>query len=174
MLLSLACLAGFSLLVLPSQREQVRGAVAAQAVRFPEVAQAMTAAAAVLGLPSPPVAATPTLTAFVVQPLATGGSVPATPARATSIPPTRTPFLVQPTAVNGNLADPATATVAAALTMASGIQLTAEPTPTALPVTGIAGESDALPLVIAALALIAIVFLARRLRSAGGKPSDPA
>jgi hypothetical protein len=60
--------------------------------------------------------------------------------------------------------DPATATVAAALTQAAQAQLTVVATSTALPGTGFADEYGAPGLVVMAVALVAVIFLARRLR----------
>ena len=65
--------------------------------------------------------------------------------------------------------DPATSTVAAALTQAAIAQLTTVPTSTALPKTGIGDEFGAPGLVIAGMMLIAVIFLARRLRVAPTK-----
>ena len=135
-LLSIACLAGYALLILPSQRAGQEQAATAQAVQNQQVAQALTATAEALVFP-------------------------------TSTPlPTQTPVIAQPTAANTSTPDPATATVAAALTQAAQAQLTHVPTSTALPATGIADEYGAPGLVIAGMALIAVIFLARRLRAA--------
>ena len=137
-LLSIACLAGYALLILPSQRAGQEQAATAQAVQNQQVAQALTATAAALSFPT-----------------------------ATATPlPTHTPVIAQPTAANTSTPDPATATVAAALTQAAQAQLTHMPTSTALPATGIADEYGAPGLVIAGMALIAVIFLARRLRAA--------
>ena len=137
-LLSIACLAGYALLILPSQRAGQQQAATAQAVQNQQVAQALTATAAALSFPT-----------------------------ATATPlPTHTPVIAQPTVANTSTPDPATATVAAALTQAAQAQLTHVPTSTALPATGIADEYGAPGLVIAGMALIAVIFLARRLRAA--------
>lgn len=139
-LLSIACLAGYALLILPSQRAGQEQAATAQAVQNQQVAQALTATAAALSLPT-----------ATVTPL-----------------PTKTPVMAQPTSATST-PDPATATVAAALTQAAQAQLTHLPTSTALPATGIADEYGAPGLVIAGMALIAVIFLARRLRAAPTK-----
>lgn len=136
-LLSIACLAGYALLILPSQKAAQEQAATAQAVQNQQVAQALTATAAALSFPT-----------------------------ATTTPlPTQTPVIAQPTAASTSTPDPATATVAAALTQAAQAQLTHVPTSTALPATGIADEYGAPGLVIAGMALIAVIFLARRLRT---------
>lgn len=137
-LLSIACLAGYALLILPSQRAGQEQAATAQAVQNQQVAQALTATAAALSFPT-----------ATVTPL-----------------PTQTPVIAQPTVANTSTPDPATATVAAALTQAAQAQLTHVPTSTALPATGIADEYGAPGLVIAGMALVAVIFLARRLRAA--------
>jgi hypothetical protein len=140
-LLSIACLAGYALLILPSQRAGQQTAATAQAAQNLQVAQALTATAAAISF------ATATVTP----------------------PPTQTPVIAQPTAANTSTPDPATATVAAALTQAGLAQLTQLPTSTALPATGISDEYGAPGLVIAGMALIAVIFLARRLRAAPAK-----
>ena len=116
---------------------------AAQATQNAQVAQALTATAASASLATP------------------------------SPMPTDTPVLAEVTsteipAVTDTL-DPATATVAAALTQAAIDQLTTVPTSTALPKTGIGDEFGAPGLVIAGMVLIAVIFLARRLRVAPTK-----
>ena len=140
-LLSIACLAGYALLILPSQRANQQEAATAQAAQNLQVAQALTATAQALSFP------TATLTPR----------------------PTNTPVVSQPTAISTTSPDPATATVAAALTQAAQAQLTHLPTSTALPATGIADEYGAPGLAIAGLALILVIFLARRLRSVPGR-----
>jgi hypothetical protein len=54
--------------------------------------------------------------------------------------------------------------VAAALTLAAQAQLTHVPTSTALPGTGLADQYGAPGLVVMGMALIGVIFLARRLR----------
>jgi cytoskeletal protein RodZ len=137
-LLSIACLAGYVLLYRPSQVAQQSQAATAQAVQNAQVAAALTATSQAMSHPSPTV----------------------TP------PPTETPVVVQPTPVPAtSTQDPATATVAAALTEAALAQLTVYPTATELPGTGVADQYGAPGLVIMGMALIAVIFLARRLRA---------
>lgn len=138
-LLSLACFAAYALLIAPSRTASQAQAATAQAVQNLQVAQALTATSQALLIPSATVTLPPTQTPVVAQ------------ATATAIPPTNTP-------------DPATATVAAALTQAAAAQLTHIPTSTALPGTGIADEYGVPGLVIMGMALVAVIFLARRLR----------
>jgi hypothetical protein len=77
--------------------------------------------------------------------------------------------VAQPTATNTPLAtntpDPATATVAAGLTRVAAATATVIFTSTALPVSGFADEFGFPGLVIAAMVLVAVIFLARRLRA---------
>jgi hypothetical protein len=138
-LLSIACLAVYALVFLPSQRSGQQQASTAQAAQNAQVAQALTATAEALSFPT-----------ATVTPL-----------------PTATPLIAQATAIVAtSTADPATATVAAALTQAALAQLTHVPVSTALPGTGLADEYGAPGLVIAGMLLIGVIFLARRLRAA--------
>jgi hypothetical protein len=136
-LLSIACLAAYALIFLPRQQQ-----AAAADIALTQNAQRIVAAL------------TATAQAFV-QPTATL---------------TPTPVLAQPTATmtpqGTSTSDPATATVGAALTQAAIAQLTVVPTSTALPGTGLGEEYGAPGLVAMALALVAVVILARRLRTA--------
>ncbi len=138
-LLSIACLAGYALLILPSQRATQQQAANAQSTQNAQVAQALTATAQAASFPTATITPPPTQTPLIAQ------------ATATPISATNTP-------------DPATATVAAALTQAALAQLTHVPTSTALPGTGFADEYGAPGLVLVGMALIAVIFLARRLR----------
>jgi cytoskeletal protein RodZ len=142
-LLSIACLAGYVLLLRPQQIAQQNQAATAQALQNAQVAAALTATSEAMIQPSP-----------------------------TSTPlPTNTPVVVQPTEAVAatSTAEPATATVAAALTQAAAAALTTYPTATALPGTGLADQYGAPGLVIAGMALVAVIFLARRLRATPSK-----
>jgi hypothetical protein len=141
-LLSIACLAGYALLILPGQRNSQQQALNANGTQNAVVAQALTATQLAVGFPTATV--TPSQTPVVAQ------------ASPTAIPATNTP-------------DPATATVGAALTLAARAQLTHVATSTALPGTGIGDQTGAPGLVIVGMALIAVIFLARRLRVAPTK-----
>jgi hypothetical protein len=138
-LLSLACLAGYYVFfVLPGQSGGQTTANA-RATQNAQVAFALTATSQAAIFPTATVTPLPTQTPLIAQ------------ATATSTPSTVTP-------------DPATATVAAALTQAAQAQLTQVPTSTALPGTGFADEYGAPGLVVLGMTLIAVIFLARRLR----------
>lgn len=143
-LLSIACLAGYALLILPGQQaanQQNKNAVGTQNA---VVAQALTATSQAIAFPTATV--TPSQTPVVAQ-----------------SSPTTVPIIAT------NTQDPATATVAAALTLAAQAQLTHVPTSTALPGTGIGDQYGAPGLVIIGMALIVVIFLARRLRVAPTK-----
>ncbi len=139
-LISLACLAGYYFLNILPNKGNVQANATAQAIQNAQVAQALTATAQALSFPT--ATATPTVTPLVAQPLATA---------TLSVSSTK---------------DPATATIGAALTQAALAQLTHVPTSTALPGTGFADQYGAPGLVFMGMALIAVIFLARRLRVA--------
>lgn len=82
-----------------------------------------------------------------------------------TVPPTNTPVIAQATATASPTPDPATATVAAAFTQLAVSTQTIIPTSTALPNTGFVDEFGAPGLMLAAVALVAVIFLVRRLRS---------
>ena len=141
-LLSLACLAGVYFFGILPTRGTASQQAAAQATQNAQVQQALTATAG-------------------------AAAVLATPTEA----PTDTPVLAEVTSTEipalTDTPEPATtSTVAAALTQAALAQLTNVPTSTALPKTGIGDEFGAPGLVIMGMVLIAVIFLARRLRAA--------
>ena len=143
-LLSLACLAGlFVFHVLPTGTATGQQAAVAQATQNAQVAQALTATAASASLATPTAEATDTPVLAEVT--------------STSIPQATNP------------SSPVTATVGAAFTQAAIAQLTIVPTSTALPKTGIGDQFGAPGLVIMGMVLIAVIFLARRLRAAPTK-----
>jgi cytoskeletal protein RodZ len=88
--------------------------------------------------------------------------------------PTPTSVVILPTATSGEATvNPATATIAALLTQAAsqptldpGVTITVFPTPTGLPNTGFFDDYGVAGLITLTLAAIAIIFLARRLRTA--------
>ena len=146
--LSLICMAGYALIFVP--RNQAAQATQQAQVNFnnTQVAAAFTATAQVLlftNTPLPTDTPTATVTPVLAQPTAT------------LAPDTDTP-------------DPVTQTVAAAYTQAALAQLTIIPTSTALaaasqvPQTGFADEVGLPGLVAMAILLVAIIFLARRMR----------
>jgi hypothetical protein len=144
-LLSIACLAGYALLILPGQRTAQQQAANAQATQNAQVQQALTATALAASLPTATATTAPTNTPVIAQ------------ASMTS------------TSSSPNTPDPATATVGAALTQAANAQKTIVPTSTALPGTGIADEYGVPGLVIVGMAFIVVIFLARRLRAVPAK-----
>ena len=140
-LLSIACLAAYALVILPGQRASQEKAAAVQLTQNAQVAAALTATSQAFSFPTATATFTLTPTPVVALPSATG-----------------TPSAVTPL--------PSTSTVAAALTQAALAQLTTVPTSTALPGTGIADQYGAPGLVVLGVALVAVIFLARRLRAA--------
>ena len=143
-LLSLACVAAYVLFVYPSTQKQQQVAIATQNAQNAQVALALTSTAQAASFPTETITPPPTQTPVIAQ------------ATITSTPSTVTP-------------DPATATVGAALTQAAQAQLTIVPTTTALPGTGIADQYGAPGLVLAGMVLVAVIYLARRLRVAPTK-----
>ena len=98
-----------------------------------------------------------TQTAVVVQTQA---------AQATAtVPPTNTPVIAEATATLAPTQNPATATVGAAFTQIAVSTQTIIPTSTALPNTGFADEVGIPGMFAMALALVALIFLVRRLRA---------
>jgi hypothetical protein len=83
-----------------------------------------------------------------------------------TVPPTNTPVIAQATATPSPTPDPATATVAAAFTQIAASTQTVIATSTALPNTGFADDIGAPGLLVMAVALVAVIFLVRRLRAA--------
>jgi len=82
-----------------------------------------------------------------------------------TLPPTNTPVIAQPSATASPTQNPATATVGAAFTQIAVSTQTIIPTSTALPKTGFADEVGVPGLLLMALALVAVIFLVRRLRA---------
>lgn len=81
-----------------------------------------------------------------------------------TVPPTNTPVIAEATMTPSETPNPATATVAAAFTQIAVSTQTIIPTSTALPNTGFADEVGAPGLILVAMALVAVIFLVRRLR----------
>lgn len=146
-LLSIACLAGYALIILPQQNTAKQNAQNIQASQQAQVQEALTATQYALSLSQTPLA--------------------------TEMLPTNTPVVAQPTATNTLQGpagytftpDPATETVAAGLTQVAASTGTVFPTSTALPTSGFADEVGLPGMFIAAMALVAVIFLARRLRT---------
>lgn len=83
-----------------------------------------------------------------------------------TVPPTNTPVIAAATVTPTETANPATATVGAAFTQIAVSTQTIIPTSTALPNTGFADEVGLPAMFAMALALVAVIFLVRRLRAA--------
>jgi hypothetical protein len=82
-----------------------------------------------------------------------------------TVPPTSTPVIAEATATFSPSPAPATVTVAAAFTQLANSTQTIIPTSTGLPNTGFADDLGASGLILVAIALVAVIFLVRRLRS---------
>jgi hypothetical protein len=144
-LLSIACLAGYALFIMPQQNAAQGTQTAIASQNAGTINDALTATAVAFDLSQTPQTTTtsfPTNTPVVAQPSATDTPV----------------FTLTP--------DPATVTVAAGLTRAAAAAATVVLTSTALPASGFADEVGLPGLVIAAMVLVAVIFLARRLRAA--------
>jgi len=142
-LLSIACLAGYALLILPGQRAASSAANNAQATTNAQIQGALTSTMQAQLLPTATLTFTPAPTNVLAQATATSQS-----------------FIT-------NTPDPATATIAVALTQAQAAQLTVvvQPTASAVPGTGIADEYGLPGLIAMGLAFMIVILLARRLRS---------
>lgn len=144
--LALVCIAAYAFVVLPRQRAQDEARDATAIAQNTQVALAITQ----------------TYAAKDIEPTAT----------VTPIPPTNTPtnsptpVVAVPTQTSAVLEDPRTATVSALLTQAAAVTRTVIPTSTALPSTGFVEDVGIPGLLGMAALLIAVIFLARRLRTA--------
>jgi LPXTG-motif cell wall-anchored protein len=144
--LALVCIAAYAFVVLPRQRALRQEQDAAAIAQQTQVA---------LGLAQ-------TQAARNIKPTATVTPIPPT-STPTSSP---TPVVALPTNTAAALGDPRTATVSALLTQAAAVTRTAMPTSTALPSTGFVEDVGIPGLLGMAALLIAVIFLARRLRTA--------
>jgi hypothetical protein len=144
LVLSMVCLAVYALVLAPRQRDAQATRTANTLLQNTQVAQTQTAEAAEDTPTQPPTATdTPTATATV------------TPTQVVVLPSdTPTPFLTLPTL------DPAAATETAQAAAGGG-----GATPTALPATGFADEAGIPFLVLLGGALLAVIFVARGLRT---------
>ncbi|RCK72004.1 MAG: hypothetical protein ANABAC_2258 [Anaerolineae bacterium] len=151
-LLVVACLAGYALVYVPRQRQNQANQVATVNAQNTEVAKSILA--------------TTIAEAFTPTPEVTATNTPL------PVTPTDTPVVIIPTNTLVPTGDPRTATVAALYTQAAQATMpsvrTPTPTSTALPATGFADEVGAPTLLGLAVLLLAVIFLARRLRSAAG------
>jgi len=105
---------------------------------------------------------------------AVANALTATSGVTATLPPTNTPVIAQATDTPGGTPGgpsvtpniPATETVRAAFTQIANTTQTVIPTSTALPNTGFADEVGIPGMFFAALALVVVIFLVRRLRAA--------
>jgi len=148
--LSLACLAIYALVILPQRNNAQLAEQNALATQNAQVNEALTATGVAFNLSQTPQATEtllPTDTPVVAQPMETNTLNPAAALEGTLTP------------------DPATMTVAAGLTQVAASTGTVFPTSTALPTSGFADEVGLPGMVIAAMVLVVVIFLARRLRA---------
>ena len=139
-LLGLLCVGGYAVIQLTSANQNDATAVAQGTQQAATIQAGLTQTAAAQGLTQ---AAAVTLT----------------------VPPTNTPVIAEATMTPSETPNPATATVAAAFTQIAVSTPTIIPTSTALPNTGFADEVGAPGLILVAMALVAVIFLVRRLRA---------
>lgn len=144
--LALVCIAAYAFVVLPRQRANVQATEVSANIQNTQRAYEITL----------------THAASNIRPSETATSIPPT-STPTSSP---TPVVALPTNTAAALGDPRTATVSALLTQAAAITRTAMPTSTALPTTGFVEDVGIPGLLGMAALLIAVIFLARRLRTA--------
>lgn len=144
--LALVCIAAYAFVVLPRQRAQNEARDAETFAQNTQVALAITQ----------------TYAAKAIEPTSTVTPIPPT-STLTSSP---TPVVAVPTITSAALGDPRTATVSALLTQAAIVTRTVIPTSTALPSTGFVEDVGVPGLLGMAALLIAVIFLARRLRTA--------
>jgi hypothetical protein len=156
-LIALACIAAYALYYVPQQRAQQSTQIAqvnaqntqvAESIIQTSIAEAFTSTPTVTPTQAPE-SPTATVTPVVVLPSAT---VASSEAAAGAAAPTQ---------------DPRTATVAALLTQAAGVQQTSAPsaTSTGLPTTGFADEVGVPGMIGLAALLIVVIVFARRLRT---------
>jgi LPXTG-motif cell wall-anchored protein len=146
-LLSLICMVLYALVFLPRYKTQATAQAATVSSQNTEVARKITQTAIAAAATATPM---PTAT----KPLSTATF---TPTSVVAVP-TNTP--------RGDPSTSLTATVGALLTQAAAATRTVVVTPTALPKTG-AGDEFQLPLLVgAAILLVVVIFIARRLRTA--------
>jgi hypothetical protein len=161
-LIALACIAAYALYYVPQQRAQQSTQIAqvnaqntqvAESIIQTSIAEAFTSTPTVTPTQLP-VLPTATVTPVVVLPSATVASSEVAAGAPGAGAPTQ---------------DPRTATVAALLTQAAGVQQTSAPsaTSTGLPTTGFADEVGLPGMIGLAALLIVVIVFARRLRTSG-------
>lgn len=144
-IVSLICIAVYALVIVPNRRD-------AQSTQVAEINAQNTQVAYASGL-------TAEASAWTNTPTSTRIPNTATPSPTPLLAPSNTPAAGQPTE------DPRTATVAALLTIQAG-GLTTTPTATGLPDTGFADDVGIPGMLALTAALIIVILLARRLRTA--------
>lgn len=153
MLLTLIILGVYALIISPFRESQRATQAVERNAQNTQIAMSITQTSVAKGFTD-----TPTVTS--IPPTATATATATATTRPTQVVAVPTEVLVTFTP------DPRTATVAALLTQAASSQGTMTPTSTGLPQTGFADEVGVPGLLGLALALIVVIFLARRLRTA--------
>jgi len=148
LVLALVCMVVYAMFILPGRRD-------AQSTQAAQINLQNTEMAAAAEMTAQAIAWTPTPTIT-----ATPEPVTATPSQTPVVAPTDTPE-----GATDATADPRTATVSALLTQQAGGG-TATPTATGLPDTGFADDYGIAGMIALAVALVVVIFLARRLRTA--------
>lgn len=148
LVLALVCMAAYAMVLMPQRRD-------AQSTQVAEINLQNTSIALAAEM-------TAQAQAWTYTPTVTNTPMPitATPSKTPVVAPTDTPGV-------GPTQDPRTATVSALLTQQAATLTAIGPTPTKLPDTGFANDVGIPGMLILAGALIVVIFLARRLRSAG-------
>ncbi|MBU4224914.1 MAG: hypothetical protein KKC71_03735 [Chloroflexi bacterium] len=161
--LSIACMAAYALIILPRQKAATAAQEATIQAQNLQVAQAMTQTAAASAAQEATIQAQ---TAQVAQAMTQTANVPARTPTAILSPTPVLAVLNSPTAI----IDPLVATNAAIQTQTAQALKTPTVTATAaMPQTGFADEVGLPGLVILAVALVAVILLARRLRASPAK-----
>ena len=150
LVLSLICMAVYAFWYLPPRQ-------AAQQTQVAEVNTQNTSVAMSSGM-------TAEASAWTETPTITATQAPNTPTSTSS--PTSVVVATDTPASEASAYDP-TLTLAALLTSKAGGNITITPLPTGLPKTGFADEVGIPGMLALAAALVVIIFLARRLRTAG-------
>lgn len=144
-LLSLIFFAAYIFFIAPRQQAERAAQQATVAAQNTQIAAALTGTAEVLSWTATP----------LPSPVPTDTPVPSP-----------TPVVVMPTDTPTPDTTYVTATIEAALTQAALAQLTVVPTSTALPNSGFADDVGLPGLLVMGLALVVVMFLARKLRTA--------
>jgi len=166
-LLSIVGLAAYALWILPS-----RLGATSPITQNGLVSQALTSIAGVVRLPTTTTIPVPSQQPVAAQPVPSTAQATVLPTVAATPLPTETHLAPPATATPvpaSSTSDLAAATAEAVSTQPALIEVTLVPNSTALPGTGIGDQHSPTDLVVAGLALIGVILLARRLRIGGAR-----